>query len=652
MLTVAQFPFPDHSPPPFQLIHPFCEDVSDWLHTTAGNVVAVHCKAGKGRTGVMLCSFLVHCGATADEAIKLYAEKRTLDGCGVTIPSQIRYIHYYEKFLESRTLNYDPRLLSLHELVIDTIPRPLLNLDPASNYLILTIMAGDIKIYESMPQQCTVDLKLQQIRLSITDKIVLAGDVKMCHLCHFHFNTTFIDNTVDMLDLKKTEIDKACKDKLHSVFDPNFNIRVQFSPALAQQSPLPTLDSLPNRAILLKYNNHKGPDNVQISPPYYSSMKLAPSRNNSALSIFGIGMSGLGGFSGSAESSSLSPNMSGQDGCGQNSSPPNSPSSTPTQTTTTTASTSTTANSKPVRGGPVLVHSSSKIPSAFKPVWSDKDRDRDDNWDASSISSDCSESDSLSEWWYTKPPRPTIHAGAGAAAVTASASIVQPEMTVRTYPETRALIAEVQHSGDPSAMMLRHESTSPLSPSSSALLPHFRSATPSMASSGTVATIATMASGSGSGSTSSISSTAAPMAAMSQTSAYRSPPLSATSPLAREVKFDTDNGKLQAMACILNSPSAKSDDGDDDDDDDDDTPVSPGEGAPRHGLWSWEKDSLGGSYLDETGRVIVDDDDYSKNAGIDRLVHGEREPEPEYDQGWVNSVSRWFWAVDRQKERQ
>lgn len=212
LVPVAQFPFPDHSPPPFQLIHPFCEDVSDWLHTTSGNVVAIHCKAGKGRTGVMICSFLVHCGATAEEAIQLYGQKRTLDGCvslaamflsshsrracfvyelpctdrlvltlydepvfpcvfqGVTIPSQLRYIRYYEQFLESRTLNYDPRLLALQELVIDTIPKPLLNVEPSSKYLILTIMSSDVKIYESVPQHvgCLFLLNMFQVRMLLS----------------------------------------------------------------------------------------------------------------------------------------------------------------------------------------------------------------------------------------------------------------------------------------------------------------------------------------------------------------------------------------------------------------------------------------------------------------------------------------------------
>ncbi|KAF9980498.1 hypothetical protein BGZ75_008356 [Mortierella antarctica] len=391
---VAQFPFPDHSPPPFQLIHPFCEDVSDWLHTRPGNVVAVHCKAGKGRTGVMICAFLVHCGATADDAIKLYGEKRTHDGCGVTIPSQLRYIHYYEQFLESRTLNYDPRLLTLQEIVIDSIPKPLQSLEPGSNYLILTIMSSDVKIYESMPQHCYVDTKLQQIRISITDKIVLAGDVKMMlwydslykrsHLCHFCFNTTFIGSNEDALYLKKQEVDKACKDKLHSVFDKDFAIRVNFLPAFAQQSPLPTLDSLPNRAILLKYKSHEGPNSVQISPPYFSTRQLAPARNKSAMEAFGIGEG--------TESRAKSPNgsHSGENGgC----SPPNSagPSSPPIPL----------MNGKAIRS-PVVVHTSKP---AFKPMWSDRDRDRDDNWDTASISSDCSESDSSLEWWYTKPPR-------------------------------------------------------------------------------------------------------------------------------------------------------------------------------------------------------------------------------------------------------
>ncbi|KAF9290677.1 hypothetical protein BGZ68_006392 [Mortierella alpina] len=635
---VAQFPFPDHSPPPFQLIHPFCEDVSDWLHTKPGNVVAVHCKAGKGRTGVMICAFLVHCGATADEAIKLYGEKRTHDGCGVTIPSQLRYIRYYEQFLESRTLNYDPRLLTLQEIVIDSIPKPLQSLESGSNYLILTIMSSDVKIYESMPQHCHVDTKLQQIRISITDKIVLAGDVKMMlwydslykrsHLCHFCFNTTFIGSNEDALYLKKQEIDKACKDKLHSVFDKDFAIRVNFLPAFAQQSPLPTLDSLPNRAILLKYKNHEGPNSVQVSPPYFSTRQLAPARNKSAMAAFGIGegddsVAKFPSGSNSGENSCSPPNSAGP------SSPPN-----------------PLMHGKAMRS-PVVVHTSKP---AFKPMWSDRDRDREDNWDTASISSDCSESDSSLEWWYTKPPRFAVFSGAGTgtstpAGVTVNAS-AHSESGVHLDQETRA-----QSLGDVQSETRSELASSPTSMTSSASSGgkggHYYPCRPALS-------ISSNGSTGGGGAIPGTGVTSSPA------SAYRSPPHSATSPLAREIKFDAETMQVSATA------DAICPDGENCSYDDKDvysmrdgiasvitnttttttTTISTerqGDDDVKSGSYL-KKDFLEGPYLNEEGKVMEDEGD-GRDSGVESM--GSRDPQDcERAAGWVDSVSRWLWSAD------
>ncbi|KAK4852589.1 hypothetical protein QYF36_025269 [Acer negundo] len=58
-----------------------------------------HYKAGKGRTGLMVCAYLVYSGMTAEEALQLYAYKRTTNNEGVSIQSQRRYVGYWASIL-------------------------------------------------------------------------------------------------------------------------------------------------------------------------------------------------------------------------------------------------------------------------------------------------------------------------------------------------------------------------------------------------------------------------------------------------------------------------------------------------------------------------------------------------------------------------
>ena len=53
----------------------FCADVHEFMKESPDNVIAVHCKGGKGRTGTMICSWLLYTRAQADTQV-----------CGGTFP--------------------------------------------------------------------------------------------------------------------------------------------------------------------------------------------------------------------------------------------------------------------------------------------------------------------------------------------------------------------------------------------------------------------------------------------------------------------------------------------------------------------------------------------------------------------------------------
>ena len=98
---VSLFPFQDHQSCPVKLMLEFCIDVCIFLLKDNENVAAIHCKAGKGRTGTMICAYLLFTGVALNsvQAFEMYGTRRSKEKRGVTVPSQRRYIQHFETYL-------------------------------------------------------------------------------------------------------------------------------------------------------------------------------------------------------------------------------------------------------------------------------------------------------------------------------------------------------------------------------------------------------------------------------------------------------------------------------------------------------------------------------------------------------------------------
>lgn len=96
---VERYPFKDHNTPPLETMVQFAESAKSWLDAHPESICSLHCKAGKGRAGLMSCILLIRSGtcASAVEALEHYDSTRVSNKKGLTVVSQRKYVIFYEE---------------------------------------------------------------------------------------------------------------------------------------------------------------------------------------------------------------------------------------------------------------------------------------------------------------------------------------------------------------------------------------------------------------------------------------------------------------------------------------------------------------------------------------------------------------------------
>lgn len=122
---VLEFGWPDHHAPPLDKICSMCKAIDTWLNGDPRNVVVLHNKGNRGRTGVVVAAYMHYSNisASADQALDRFAMRRFYEDKALPVgqPSQRRYVRYFNGLLSGH-IKINNKPLFLHHVIMHGIP--------------------------------------------------------------------------------------------------------------------------------------------------------------------------------------------------------------------------------------------------------------------------------------------------------------------------------------------------------------------------------------------------------------------------------------------------------------------------------------------------------------------------------------------------
>ena len=241
----------DHNVPSVAQLLEFADTVRTWLGEHPDNVIVVHCKGGKGRTGTMICVWLIESGVFTSASLSLdyFGHRRTDTNVskkfqGVETPSQSRYVGYYEIVKNNGRILPESVPVRLTEIIITGIMYIgngtgsdfWVEIDQGRGNTVLTAVFGTQK-------NCTMEYNSVKdtLRIKVLNCPVLKGDTRVLfqtnstnvpkyyEKCPFYFwfHTGFLEN--GELLLKREDLDNPHKNKTWDIYRENFSVKLLFA---------------------------------------------------------------------------------------------------------------------------------------------------------------------------------------------------------------------------------------------------------------------------------------------------------------------------------------------------------------------------------------------------------------------------------------
>ncbi|KAM4815262.1 phosphatidylinositol 3,4,5-trisphosphate 3-phosphatase TPTE2-like [Thomomys bottae] len=235
----------DHNVPTLEEMVSFAKEVIAWLSKDPHNIIIIHCKGGKGRTGTMISILLLATGTflTAKDSLEYFGERRTDRNVssqfqGVETPSQSRYVHYFD--ILKNVLNWEmpvKKPLKIVKFVIYSIQG--VGEGNGADLKIEIIMQHKT-VFTCTRQTCTVvhDIDTNRAIFLVPNCPDLCDDIKVKFSssklpnyyddCAFFmwFHTSLIEK--NRLYLTRADLDNPHKEKTWNIYRPDFAVDIFF----------------------------------------------------------------------------------------------------------------------------------------------------------------------------------------------------------------------------------------------------------------------------------------------------------------------------------------------------------------------------------------------------------------------------------------